>query len=113
VERGQFAHYCVVRADLPNGFQKAQLQHASGESASEWTLLNGRRLPAHTFAVTLWARDEAHLREISLNLATSGIKHNLIVETDAPYSGSMTALGVLPMDRSVVGPLLSSLPLAK
>jgi hypothetical protein len=106
LERGQLAHYCIVRADLPHGVQAAQLIHAAGESSPG-------NIPAHTFAIALHARDEKHLQDIAWSLAVAGIKHNIIMETDPPYGGAAMSIGIPPMDRAVLKPILSSLPLVR
>lgn len=108
--RGEFAHYCIVRSDLPSGFSDAQQGHAFGESGAEWALANGKPIPKHTFAIVLAVKDEEHLRKISWDLAIAGIRFNLIIESDPPYSGQATAIGIWPTDRSLLRPILSMLP---
>ena len=71
------------------------------------------KLPSGTFAVALHARDEAHLKELSEKLFASGIKHKRIIESDRPYENQLMAIGIVPMERSKVKALLSSLPLVK
>ena len=94
-------HYCVVRSDLPVGSQAAQLIHAAGFSASP-------DLPEGTYAIALHAKGEAELRALSERLKAAKIEHTLVVETDAPYTGQAMAIGIRPMDRKILKPLLSS-----
>lgn len=55
---------------------------------------------------------EAALGLIDRQLQKLGIPHVAIREPDAPYNGALTAIGLVPLlDRSVVKPLLSRLPL--
>jgi hypothetical protein len=98
-------HYCIIRADLPNGVQKAQLIHAAGESSPG-------KLPSGTFAVCLAAENEAHLLELEQALLNRGIPHNSIREPDAPYLGSIMAIGIVPCDRRSVKSVTSKLPKA-
>lgn len=45
-------------------------------------------------------------------IARAGVPHTPIFEPDAPWNGALTAIGIAPVvDRSLVKPLLSSLPL--
>lgn len=83
----------------------AQICHASGESIIE-------KLTPNTNAVVLSAKDETHLRSIEKKLSLEGVPHVPIIEIDFPYSGQMTAIGVVPLsDRSKVKKIFSSLPL--
>ena len=83
----------------------AQLVHAAGESVIE-------PLPSHTNAVVLAIENEEKLRNLAKQLQLGGIKHVLITEVDAPYTGQATAIGIVPVkDRKEVKKFLSSLPL--
>jgi hypothetical protein len=106
VNKDVLTHYCIVRDDLPKGAQAAQLIHAAGESSPG-------NLPPHTFAIALAARDEEHLKQISWELFKNKIKHKLIFEPDPPYNGSLMAIGIVPMERSKIKPLMANLPLLK
>ena len=98
-------HYVIIRRDLPIGFISAQLVHAAGESVSG-------SLPQGTFAVVLEVEDEPRLRELANNLQIGDIKHTLITEVDAPYTGQATAIGIEPTrNRGELKKYLSSLPL--
>src|SRR5690242_19751358 len=99
-------HYCVVRSDIPFGAQAAQLIHAAGQSVTE---------PATegTYAIALHVKDEVELYRLTAKLELAGIKHTLIRESDAPYAGQLMAIGIPPMDRKRLKPLLSSYPLAR
>lgn len=94
----------MVRTDLPRGLQAAQLIHAAGYSSPG-------QLPAGTYAVALAARDELELHRLSRDLARAGLPHHLVIEQDAPYTGQAVALGIAPMDRAPLRPLLRRFPL--
>lgn len=102
----QLAHYCLVRADLPTGTKAAMLIHAAGESSPG-------NLPAHTYAIALTCEDEDELSDLSFRLFLSGIRHRRIVECDPPYTGQLMAIGIPPMERSKIKPLLSQYPLVR
>lgn len=96
-----------MRSDLPLGFLAAQVTHAAGESITD-------KLPPHTHAVVLAVPDESTLRDYSARLSAAGVSHVLVIESDAPYEGQATAIGVMPLrERAVVRRVLSSLPLLK
>ncbi len=95
----------MVRSDLPIGFLAAQVVHAAGESSPG-------DLDTGTSAVVLAAPDEACLLAIERRLGQAGIAHVAIREPDAPWSGALTAIGVVPVqDRVPARRVLSSLPL--
>lgn len=98
-------HYVVARADLPRGLQAAQIVHAAGESGGE------KCWGAH--AVVLVVQDECALRALSLRLTEAGVAHVRIVESDAPYAGQVTALGLHPARKEDLRRHLSALPLLK
>lgn len=83
------AHYCITRADLPHGVQAAQLIHAAGESSPG-------NIPNHTFAFALITKDEVELRDLAWKLMLAGIKIKMIFEPDAPWTGQLMAIGVVP-----------------
>ncbi|UCC74923.1 MAG: hypothetical protein JSV86_10350 [Gemmatimonadota bacterium] len=100
-------HYVIVRADLPIGLQAAQIVHAAGESVV-------RRVPRGTNAVVLAVPSEDALRDVSTTLTDHRVDHATIIESDPPYTGQMTAIGVRPVrDRYTVRRCLSSLPLLR
>lgn len=105
-KRDVTTHYCIVRADLPHGIQAAQLIHAAGESSPG-------NLPPHTHAIALTCKDERELEDLSFRLFQAGIKHHRILESDAPWTGQLMALGIPPAPRSLLKPLLSRYPLLK
>ncbi len=79
--------------------------HAAGES------IQGP-LPPNTNAVVLAVDNEHQLREIAAKLSIQGVPHILIRETDEPYAGQCTAIGVVPLeDRSKIKKIVSSLNL--
>ena len=82
----------------------AQLCHAAGESSPG--------VPHGTYAVVLGVPNEAGLLQIAKNLDDQKIAYILITETDAPYSGQATAIGLVPVtDRALVKPVLGKLKL--
>lgn len=99
-------HYCLVRSDLPFGAQVAQLIHAAGQSIKE-------PISEGTYAIALHIKTEAELRGLSDKLRAASIEHELIIESDAPHAGQAMAIGIRPMDRQRLKPLLSSYPLAR
>jgi len=80
--------------------------HAAGESSPG-------RLPPHTHAIALAARNSAHLTEIAKKLDERKLGYVLIHEDCAPYAGALLAIGVVPGPRSVLKRALSSLPLLR
>lgn len=100
------AHYCLTRADIPAGLQAAQLIHAAGESSPG-------NLPPHTYAIALTCADEGELNTLSNRLFLAGIKHKRIIESDAPYSGQLMAIGIPPQPRSMLKRHLSSCKLLR
>lgn len=65
-------------------------------------------MPDGTYAVALHIRDEAALRGLAAKLSKAGIKHHLVIEDDEPYHGQAMALGIVPTDRKILKPFLSS-----
>lgn len=82
----------------------AQIVHAAGESAPQ-------RLPAGTYAVVLAVDDSQALEALSERLTAQDVRHTVIRESDPPYQGQATAIGVEPALRSVLRRHFSSLPL--
>ncbi len=80
--------------------------HAAGESSPG-------DLPDGVYAIALHAKDMAHLFQVACLLAKNHIKHKLIIESDAPYEGQLMAIGIAPMERGKIGPLLKELKSAK
>ena len=100
------AHYCITRADIPAGLQAAQLIHAAGESSPG-------NLAPHTYAIALTTKDEAELQALSERLFLAGIKHKRIIESDAPFTGQLMAIGIPPAERSKLKKYLSMYPLLR
>jgi peptidyl-tRNA hydrolase len=88
---------------MPLGIMASQICHAAGESSP--------RLSQGTYAVILCVETAAKLLEISNKLTILGIAHVLIRESDPPYAGEPTAIGVEPKPRSELKRWFSSLPL--
>lgn len=85
----------------------AQTIHAAGESSP------GPSLPPDTRAVALAVPDEASLLAVERDLVAAGVPHRAIREPDAPYHGALMAIGVVPMPREPLRPLLGKLALLK
>lgn len=100
------AHYCITRADIPAGLKAAQLIHAAGESSPG-------NLEPHTYAIALETRDEGELHALSERLFLAGIKHKRIIESDAPWTGQLMAIGIPPARRNQLKKYLSSCKLLK
>ena len=82
------------------------LIHAAGESSPG-------KLPPHTYAIALECQTEHDLHALSYDLFKSGIPHQRIVESDAPYNGQLMALGLKPGWRSELKKHLSSYKLLR
>lgn len=102
----ELTHYCIIRKDLPLGVMAAQLIHAAGESSPG-------NLPEHTFAVCLAVSDEPALLALEERLARADIPHTAIREPDAPWNGQLMAIGIRPLDRTIVRKYLAQYPLLK
>lgn len=105
-------HYVIVRRDLPLGVLAAMVTHAAGESAAIYKLVAGKEFWGCT-AVVLEARNEAHLRKISLTLDDSDLLYVGVFESDGPYAGQMMALGLVPVEREKAAGLLGELQTLK
>lgn len=88
------------------GLQAAQLIHAAGESSPG-------SLPPHCYAIALTTPNEAELQALSERLFLHGIKHKRIIESDAPWTGQLMAIGIPPQSRNKLKRFLSSCPLLK
>ncbi len=99
-------HYVIVRQDLPLGIVCAQIVHAAGESSPG-------DLPVGTCAVVLAVENEARLLALERLLVENSVQFAAIREPDPPYGGQLMALGLAPIDKSAVYPLLKKLPLLK
>jgi len=96
----------IVRADLPRGVQAAMIAHAAGESSPG-------NLPKETFAFVLAVPNRDALEGLAAKLAASGIAHARIEEPDAPWSGELMALGVVPARKEGLKKYFSSIPLLR
>lgn len=99
-------HYVIVRADLSRGLQAAMLVHAAGESSPG-------NLPEDTHAVVLVVANEPALEVVRARLARAGIAHVTIREPEAPWNGSLMALGLRPERKENLRRYLSSLALLR
>ncbi|WNM70121.1 peptidyl-tRNA hydrolase [Myxococcus phage Mx1] len=84
----------------------AQTIHAAGESSPG-------NLPEQTRAIALAAESEEHLLLLEAKLVAAGIPYKAIREPDAPWNGALMAIGIEPMPRAKLRPLLSGLPLLR
>ena len=96
----------MVRSDLPRGLQAANIIHAAGES-SPGNLAHG------THAVCLTVPNEAALVEVADRLGAAGVPFVSIIESDAPYTDSLMAIGCVPAGKEVLKRCLSALPLLR
>ncbi len=96
-------HYAIVRQDLEGGFREAQLAHAIGQSLVE-PHVDGM------YVVVLAARDEPHLSAEAERLEREGVALSRVVETDGLLAGQLTAVGLRPGRKGVVGRHVSCLP---
>lgn len=81
----------------------AMCVHAAGESSPG-------NLPDGTYAIVLGAKDEAHLKDIVTRLVTNKVPRVLINEPDAPWDGSLMAIGVVPDFKNNLRRYLSDIP---
>jgi len=91
---------------MPVGARDAQLAHAVGQS------VDGPH-PEDTYVVVLAARDEPHLALEAERLDAHAVPLVRVRETDGPYAGQLTAVGLRPGRKGVVGRFVSSLPKLK
>lgn len=96
----------VVRSDIPRGIQAANIVHAAGESSPG-------NLPPGVHAVCLTVPNEHALLEVADKLGAAGVRFVSIVETDAPYTDSLMAIGCAPAAKEVLRRCLSALPLLR
>lgn len=96
----------IVRSDLPRGLQAANIIHASGESSPG-------NLPSGTHAVCLTVPSEEALRAVADRLDAARIPFVSIVESDAPYTDSLMAIGCAPAGKEALKRCLSALPLLR
>lgn len=94
--------YVVLHKSLLNspGAACAQAIHAATESI--------RKLPVadDTHAVVLMADSSLQLEGQADKLKGAGVAFALICEPDEPYRGAAVALGVAPMERALIQPLM-------
>ncbi len=88
---------------MPVGPRDAQLGHAIGLS------VDGQH-SEETYVVILACRDELHLTLEAERLERQGVRLVRVRETDGPYAGQLTALGLRPGRKGVIGRHVSSLP---
>jgi len=84
----------------------AQTIHAAGRSSPG-------ALSPETFAIALAVPDEPALAAEAERLRARGVAFVEIREDDAPYSGALMALGLVPAPRKEIGRHVSSIPSLK
>lgn len=93
----------VVDPSLPLGLLSAVVVHAAGESANPL-------VPIGTNAVVL-AASSAVIRELAALAHERRVSHRLVCEDT--LDDKPVAIGFQPVERKIVRPLVSSLPLLK
>lgn len=95
--------YIVLHQSCRNhpGVLAVQAAHAAGES------VRGGPAPGNTHVCALVAETSADLEALAGRLAAAGIHYVLIREPDEPYNGAAVALGIEPMERERVRPLVA------
>lgn len=83
------------------GVACAQAIHAATEA------IQALPVDPETHVVVLVAEKSEDLERIAAELDLAGIVAAVIREPDAPYFGAATAVGVEPMNRDVIKPLLA------
>lgn len=95
----------MTRSDLPYGFTAAQIAHAAGFSVID-------PLPINTNVVILDAGNQERLEALRNKLSAAGIAHIPIIEADEPFTGQLTAIGLIPTaDRVRIRKHVADLPL--
>lgn len=94
----------VLAAQAAHAAVAGYLIAADSDAARAWA--------GGTFTkIILAAEDEAALRALSAQLTAAGIAHKLLEESR--LQGKATAIGVAPLPKSTVAPVLGRLPLLK
>jgi hypothetical protein len=91
---------------MPVGPRDAQLAHAIGQS------VDGPH-PNDTFVVILVVPDEASLEREAKRLVTAGVSLARVIETDGPYTGQLTAVGLHLGRKEALRRFVSSIPLLR
>ncbi|HVI40685.1 MAG TPA: hypothetical protein VM577_08495, partial [Anaerovoracaceae bacterium] len=100
-------HYIVVRRDLPLGVCAAMITHAAGESGALYMDPYDGRFRGAT-AVVLEAKNEGILKADAAYFRNNGIRHVEVHESGGPYHGQLMAIGLVPDDREILAPKLST-----
>lgn len=98
-------HYIIVRRDLPLGTMAAMVTHAAGESGALYQDPYDGRFRGAT-AVVLEAEDRDDLLDAADYLDTQGVQYVVVLESSPPYDGQAMAIGIVPEDRAVLGPIM-------
>ncbi len=88
---------------METGARDAQLGHAIGQSVET---THSREM----YVVVLACRDEPHLQHEADRLEREGVALVRVVENEGPYAGQLTAVGLRPGRKGVIGRHVSSLP---
>lgn len=97
--------YVILHQSLRNtpGGACAQAIHAASESIRQLPV------PDDTHAAVLMADTSDQLEQLAEKLMDHGIHYALICEPDEPYKGAAVALGVTPLPKARVQPLMVGL----
>jgi hypothetical protein len=95
----------------------AMVTHAAGESAALFDMEAYKFGPptnpvwpnffSGATAVVLEVKDEVQLLKAALMLSHHEVKYLVVNESSPQYDGQAMAIGLMPAERSVVGPLLT------
>lgn len=102
---GPLYQYVVLHQSLRNsiGAACAQTRHASAESIRQLPV------PDDTHAAILMVDTSAQLEALAVKVRAAGIQCALIREPDPPYEGAAVALGIEPLAKPKVQPLMVGL----
>jgi hypothetical protein len=101
--------YLAVRADLPVAVQMVNIAHG----ASECVPAHLAPLRQDTRIALFHVRDEAHLREFTLDRLRN-VPHHLVKEIDGEHAGQVMAVACQPAaQHSKFRKLFHHLPMAK
>lgn len=106
------AHFIIVRRDLPLGIIAAMVTHAAGESAVLYKSPMGVPFNGCT-AVVLEVKNEKELDDVIMRLFDANISHIRVRESSPPYLGATMAIGVVPLERELMGDTLAHLQVLK
>ena len=100
--------FVVVRKEMTGGALLAQVAHASSEAASQYVDEHGHEIPADTRACILGVTKE-QMATVKFDLEEGCFSHRVVLETDGPLAGVVTAIGIVIDNRELVKPILGQL----